>query len=267
MEAVESRESSETWSLSFSTHETEIPYTYSAGVRHVTSTWAVIIQARIGSASIRAVRHRPTCTRTAGVEEGLSASRSNTSDSKYMRTEEQSCWYPPTGFGTHTFLVHLKSKRATPWCTGMKHDFRVMSASPEAGGIYDSSFMAFIIKHNIDSSLPFSTLIYLICESLGRWRGAERWNMSSGFDASLKPSIENISGPKQSPFPVSFLCLGKEKLKHALKILYFLPRFFLFFRADYCYCILTWPSVAVSNNALPHPASWCQESNTHVKIR
>lgn len=29
------------------------------------------------------------------------------------------------------------------------------------------SFMDLIIKHNIDSSLPFSSLIYLICDSLG----------------------------------------------------------------------------------------------------
>lgn len=42
---------------------------------------------------------------------------------------------------------------------------------PEAGRIYDSSFMAFIIKHHIDSSLPFSALIYLICDSLGRLGG------------------------------------------------------------------------------------------------
>lgn len=53
----------------------------------------------------------------------------------------------------------------------MKHGFGVMSASPEAGRIYDSSFMAFIIKHHIDSSLPFSALIYLICDSLGRLGG------------------------------------------------------------------------------------------------
>lgn len=33
------------------------------------------------------------------------------------------------------------------------------------------SFMDLTIKHNIDSSLPFSLLIYLICDSLGHVGG------------------------------------------------------------------------------------------------
>lgn len=65
-------------------------------VRHVTSTWAVIIQAGIGSASIRAVRHMaethvrvhasPLAHARPEFEEGLSASRSTTSDSKKHET-------------------------------------------------------------------------------------------------------------------------------------------------------------------------------------
>lgn len=37
--------------------EAEVPYAYSARVRHVPSTWTVINQARISSTSIRAVCH------------------------------------------------------------------------------------------------------------------------------------------------------------------------------------------------------------------
>lgn len=113
--------------------ETEIPHTYSARVRHVTSTWAVIIRAGTGSASIRAVRHMAethVCTQAHLRMHGRSLKRGSLQRVAPLTVKSRVAGAHPRGCGTYTFLVDWESRRATPWCAGMTHGFRVMSASP-----------------------------------------------------------------------------------------------------------------------------------------
>lgn len=72
------------------------------------------------------------------------------------------------------------------------------------------------------------------------WGGSSTLKKNTHRLWSLFKTIhENISGPPRNPFPVSFLLLGKGKLKHTLKSCIY-PLVFLFLRVfsgDHRYCI------------------------------